>query len=138
MQYMPHVSKRKLKPQTEKELTRTLEIVLSGIKAKEEMNLFLLSILSDTEKVMLAKRLAIVVLLKENIPESTIADILHVTRETVARLRYSLELRGQGYEIALKELEKENILKQFKKVLISLARYSIRAAGGYVKPGILD
>lgn len=135
---MPHLSKKELKPKERKELLFSFRTVLRKINKDEEVELFLVSLLSDTEQLMLAKRLAIIVLLKENIPDLVISDILGVTRETVARIRDKLEIKGDGYIIALKKLEEEKVLKVFKKFLISLARYSIRAAGGYVKPGILD
>ncbi len=138
MHYMPHVSRRKLKEKVESELVNSLQTVVTKIRDKQEMNAFLKSLLSDTEKIMFAKRLAIVVLLDEKIPESTISSILNVTRETVARQRYRLELQNEGYQIALKKLSEEKMIQSLKKLLISLARYSIRAAGGYVKPGILD
>lgn len=131
---MPHLSKKQLKLNEKKELLSSLKIVLRKINKDEEVELFLVSLLSDTEQLMLAKRLAIVVLLKENIPDLVISDILGVTRETVARIRDKLEIKGVGYEIALKKLEEEKILKAFKGFLMSLARYSIRATSGYVKP----
>jgi len=87
---------------------------------------------------MLAKRLAIIVLIKEGLPESHIADILHVTRITVAKMQLFYEARGKGFDIAIKKLEDQKKLESFKKLLMSLARYSIRAARGSVKPGILD
>lgn len=135
---VPHVSKRKLKSKTERDLIQSLHIVLSRIGNKKDMETFLFSLLSKTEQLMLAKRLAIVVLIKSGIPESTIASTLYVTRETVARMRYLLELRGNGYEVALRKLENEKMFQLFKKSLISLARYAIRAAGGYVKPQVFD
>lgn len=135
---MPHISKKKLTTKAEKQLIQTFKLVLVKIGKQEEMDEFVFSLLSNTEQIMLAKRLAIVVLLEEKIPESTIANILNVTRETVARQRYQKELRGVGYEIAFRKLSEEKMLGEFKKFLISLARYSVRAAGGYVKPGVLD
>src|SRR3989344_7421758 len=135
---MPHVSKRKLKEKVESELNKSFQTVIARISNMQEMNSFLTSLLSNTEKLMLAKRLAVVVLLDENIPESTIANILNVTRETVARQRYRLELKGEGYKIAIKKLAEEKTLQGLKKLLVSLAKYSISAAGGYVKPTILD
>ena len=135
---MPHVSKRKLKEKAESELNRSFQTVLTKINNTAEMDLFLTSLLSNTEKLMFTKRLAVVVLLDENIPESTIANILNVTRETVARQRYRLELKGEGYKIAIKKLDEEKTLQGLKKLLVSLAKYSISAAGGYVKPTILD
>lgn len=136
---MPHVSKNSLENKTEKELLKALKIVLTRIGKNEEMDLFLFSLLSKTEQIMLAKRLAIALLIKENVPESSIANSLHVTRGTVDRLKLFLEAKGdQGYNIAIKMLEQEKIHQEFKKFLFSLARYSIRAAGGRVKPTILD
>lgn len=130
---MPHVSRRKLKTQTQVELLHALSIVFSKISKTDEMSSFLLSLMSETERLMLAKRVSIVVLLKEEIPESAVADALNVTRETVSRIRYAYELRGDGYELALKKLEEEKLLGEFKKLLISLAKYSVRAAGGRIK-----
>lgn len=135
---MPHVSRYKLDKKTEEELIKTLRIVFTRINKNEEMVCFFLSLFSETEQLMLAKRLAIIVLLKEKIPESRIADILHVTRITVEKMRLFLETKGEGFKIALRKLEEEKILQEFKKFLIKLTRYSIRAAGGYVKPTVFD
>ena len=87
---------------------------------------------------MLAKRLAIVILLKEGLSDSQIADILHVTRITVAKMQLFYEARGKGFDIGIKKLDEQKRMESLKKLLLSLARYSVRAAGGYVKPGILD
>lgn len=135
---MPHVSRIKLPLKEEKELINALKVCFMRIEKVEKMDKFLDSIFTETERVMLAKRLAIVVMLKENFQESDIANSLHVTRVTVERIKHNLEAHWQGFEFALEALEKEKRLKLLKKVLISLARYSIRAAGGYVKPTVLD
>ena len=135
---MPHVSRIKLPLKEEKELIEALKVCFMRVEGSWKMDKFLDSILTQTEKVMLAKRLAVVVMLKENFSEQDIADSLHVTRVTVERIKHYLENHWQGFEFALEALEKEKRLKVLKRILISLARYSIRAAGGYVKPKILD
>lgn len=135
---MPHVSKNRLRKVDEENLLRSLKIVLSKIDKTEDVDSFLYSLLSETEQLMIAKRLAIIVLLKERVPESTIAHTLHVTRETVSRLKMKSELKGVGFGLALKVLEQQNQLETFKKFLLSLAKYSVSAAGGRVKPTILD
>ncbi len=101
------------------------------------MHDFLLALLTPTERLMLAKRLAIIILIKEGLPESTIANTLHVTRVTVSRMQLFFEARGQGYEIALKKLDEEKALQEIKSLLIKLAAYTVRAAGGRVKPTII-
>lgn len=135
---MPHVSRHKLSPKIEAELYEKLTSVLTAINKQSDTELFLSALLTNTEKVMLAKRLAIIVLVEEGLTDSEIAQTLHITRITIAKMRYFYEARGEGYKIAIRELEKQKKLQDFKKLLLSIARYSVRAAGGRVKPTILD
>lgn len=136
---MPQVSRHKLSKKTEEELVKNLNLVLAAISKHEEMLIFLTALLTNTERLMLAKRLAIIVLIADGVSDSQIANMLHVTRMTVSKMRYFLESRGQeGYKIALSKIASDKRFQEFKKFLLALARYSIRAAGGYVKPGILD
>lgn len=134
---MPHVSRIKLDKKAERNLIKNLSLILAKIKKEEEMNIFLISLLTPTERLMLAKRIAIIILLKEGVSESHIASALHVTRVTVSRLQFFWEARGEGYGIALKILENEKLMKEFRDGLLKLVAYSIRAAGGYVKPTII-
>ncbi len=135
---MPHISKNKLSKKTEKELINSLDLVFTTIQNNNEMSSFLNVLLTDTERLMIAKRLGVIIFLEEGLNDSQIADILHVTRITVAKTRFYKEAHGEGFQLALKILKQRKEYEAFKKTLISLARYSIRAAGGYVKPTILD
>lgn len=121
--HMPHVSFRKLPEKTERELIENLKAVFRKINKDEEMSSLFHSLLSSTEQLMLSKRLAIIVLLEEGIPESKIADALNVTRITVEKMRLFVETKGGGFKIALKKLEEEKRLKEFKSTLLELADY---------------
>ncbi len=127
---MPHVSRVKLDQRIEKDLIKTLEFVLTRLTREEEMNGFLLSLMTPTERLMLAKRLAMIILLKENLSDSHISATLKVTRGTVSRMQLFLEARGKGYEFALKKLQNEKVVQELKGALINLAGYAVRAAGG--------
>lgn len=133
---MPHISKSRLNVKVEKEITETFNMVLTHITQDAEMKEFLNSILSPTETVMLSKRLAIVLLLNEAVPASTIAAVLHVTRETVSRIDLLSQIKGKGYETAVAKIQKNRNVKLLKNTLLKLAGYTVRAAGGYVKPEI--
>lgn len=135
---MPQVSRNKLSKKTEDELIRNLNLVFSKIQSASEMQIFQQALFTDTEKLMLAKRLAMIVLIEDKQSDSEISHILHLTRITVAKMRYFYEARGDGFKIALKKLEEQKQLDSFKKFLISLARYTARAAGGRVKPTVFD
>lgn len=134
---MPQVSRVKLNKKTENKLTETLTLILSKVSMDSDMNVFLAALLTPTEKLMLAKRIAIVVLLKENLSDTQISSVLNVTRITVAKMRYFLEARGQGYDVAIRVLENQKLIDELKSVLVKLAGYSFRSAGGRVKPGIV-
>ncbi len=127
---MPHVSRKKLSPKILDQLIDSLLFVLTDIKDKKEMGEFLNSFLSQTEKVMLAKRLAIVFLLEEKIEETKIADTLNVTQPTVSRMRLWHEAHGAGYQWAITKIRKQKLLEEIKKIALQLAAYAIRAAGG--------
>jgi uncharacterized protein YerC len=127
---MTHISKYKLSKKLESELMENLTIVLASIAKKDEMNYFLNALLTDTEKVMLAKRLALIIMINEGYNDSQIANTLHLTRITVAKTRYFFESRGEGYKVGLRKLESIKDTENVKKLLRSLSRYSIRAAGG--------
>lgn len=133
---MPHVSRIKLNQKIEKDLIDIFDLVLTKLSKKENVNSFLLALLTPTERLMLAKRLGIIMLLKEGFSESEISQTLHVTRVTVSRMQLFLEARGQGYELALRILQNEKLAKDLKVMLYKLAAYTARAAGGRVKPTI--
>lgn len=133
---MPHVSKFKLSKKSEEQLKRTLDLIFSKLTKEHETRSFLTSLLSPTEKLMLAKRLAIIILLNEGFSQTEIAGALHVTRETVSRVQLLYEMRGEGYDLALQKLKDEKLMEEVKGLLVEIVRYSIRAAGGYVKPSI--
>lgn len=111
-------------------------MVLANTNKNVEVEEFLNSLLSPTEKLMLSKRLAIVLLLNEAVPASTIAAVLHVTRETVSRIELLSQVKSKGYETAIGKIQKNRNVKMLKNTLLKLAGYTIRAAGGYVKPEI--
>lgn len=135
---MTHLSRYKLSSRAEKELLQNLKSVFAQIHKLDEMEIFFDALLTPVERIMLAKRLGVVVLVSEGYTDSDIARTLHLTRITVAKMRYFYEARDEGFKVALKRLEEQEQLEGLKKMLISLARYSARAAGGRVKPTVFD
>lgn len=129
---MPHVSKRVMDKKLQKILLGNLDLTF-GKLSKDETKLFLYSLLSPIEKIMLAKRLGIIMLLKQGYSPTQISSRLCVTLETVSRTNVSYEKRPTGYDIALKKLMNDAIIKELKSLLGQVADYSIRAASGYVK-----
>ena len=132
---MPHLSKRELDTNVETQIHNMLEFVL-GKMDKEEINIFLTSLLSKTEKTMLAKRLACAITLRENIDYKKASDIFKVTQTTVYRTHLLVQTKPEGFDLASKKIETDKLLSQIKTGFLKVASYAIRASGGYVKPEI--
>jgi len=118
---MTHVSRRKLSPKILKQIINSFLLVLVKTRKKEEMAKFLDALLSKTEKIMLAKRIAIVYLLSEKVEQKAIAETLGVTEFTVSRLKLWYETKGEGYKVAIKELRKQKYLENIKILALKLA-----------------
>lgn len=130
---MPHVSRNPLSPKVEKEVVENLNLILSSINKGDDMVSFLNSLLTTTEKIMLGKRLAVVILIEEDMKDSEISRMLHLTEVTVVKMRLFYEARGQGFKIALKKLEEQKRLKAFKDTLLELAEFIGKSGSGHIK-----
>ena|SRR3989338_8781255 len=129
---MSQISKRILKPEVKKDLLDSLSYTIKELKTKKDVDSFLSSALTDTERIMVAKRVLTAFLLRNNVEEKKIGDTLKLTSATITRLKMWISLRRDGFDLVFNKLEKrsrENIAKQiFYKVL----NYSIKAAFGRI------
>ncbi len=130
---MPHISRYPLSVKVESEIVQNLNVILSAINKSEEMLSFIHSLLTPTEKVMIGKRMAMVILIEEKLKDSEISKILHVTEPTVAKFRIFYEARPEGFKIALRKLEEQKRLKEFKDTLLSLVEFVGKSQSGHIK-----
>lgn len=118
---MPHVSKKKLDPRVSKQIFYFFKAIMADLETEGEVAAFLNSLLTRTEELMLAKRLAAVVLLLEDVPESKITETLKTTYATVEKMRWMLDRKLSGYQIGLKKLKQRKNWRELKKNLLELA-----------------
>jgi|SRR3989344_3504948 len=83
---MPHVSRKRLRKEIATELADQFLTFLALAQNKKEARILANELLSQTERVMLAKRLAVVVLLVRRYSFTQIQEALGVTRQTVIRV----------------------------------------------------
>ena len=90
---MPHISKQKLKKGVAEEISAILtETLLSDrVREKERLSVFR-SILTSTEQLMLAKRLAVLFMLEEGQSYYRINRLLNVSVSTIRRLHQAVLL----------------------------------------------
>jgi len=119
-------------PLSQKVYERIFEILFESIlkiKNKEEAEEFLGEFLSPTEKIMLAKRISIAVLLAKNYDYRQIIKTLHVSFPTIAGVSGSVKYAGGGYRKVVEKLLKE---EKIKNILLSVVEgvATVGAVGG--------
>lgn len=123
---MSHVSKRRLPNDTRKLIDRALLWTFSRLKGNES-ELIINSILTPTERVMLAKRLGILFLLNEGKEETTIAETLKVTQGTVSRIRLQHRLvSSQASNFLFRKLSNWKEFTAFKNAMQELALQALK------------
>ncbi len=103
---------------------RIFEIFLTTfthLKNKEEADQFISDLLTPTEKVMLAKRLAIAFLLENNYEYRTIQQILRVSTGTITSVNIARQHGSIGYKKVIgKILKEESLMKLLQTAVIKL------------------
>jgi len=112
---MPHVSKNKLDNKTLYQISEKLFEAVKHLKHEKEVSQFFNDLLTKTERIMLAKRLAIVVMLEAGYPFRVISRTLKVSESTISSMRDRFDRGGDGYKLVLRLFEKEKFWKDFFK-----------------------
>lgn len=66
---MPQISRRKIEPKIKQDLLDSLSYTIKELKTKKEVDRFLSSVLTDTERLMVAKRVVSAFLLRNKVEE---------------------------------------------------------------------
>src|SRR3989338_4094214 len=104
---MPHLSKKKLDKETLKKISGKLVAILERAQNQKKLAPLLDELLTATEKIMLAKRLAVVLMLSGDTPQHRIAEALLVSPSTVTII--SLGIAMGKYDLIGSISEKDQI-----------------------------
>lgn len=114
---MPHISSKKLDKFFVEKLFKKFITVLGRAQNKNSLSLVMKELLTNTEKIMLAKRLSIVLMLANNLPQNKIVDILGVSPSTVAKLSLYLEIGKYDTILMISKKEKADLEKLIWNIL---------------------
>ena len=113
---MPHISKKLLERGKFLEIHKQFFKVIIELSRSGQAKVVLNNLLTKTEKLMLSKRLAIIVMLDQKESIYAIENTLKVSPSTVARMLLSYE-KGK-YSDLLKEIRKQNSFwTQIEKII---------------------
>src|SRR3989344_202796 len=121
---MPHISKRKLEEKFVKDLFLEIVSVFEKAGRRGELKRVLGELLTPTEKIMFAKRLAVISMLAQNIPIHVIADNLSMSSSTIDIMSLRFEVGSYSHVV-------ENCIKKTEIVNI---KNMIQTVGGIMPP----
>ena len=115
---MPHISKRKLEEKFVKDLFLEIVSVFEKASRRGELKRVLGELLTPTEKIMFAKRLAVISMLAQNIPIHVIADNLSMSSSTIdiMSLRFEVGSYSHVVENGLKKTDIVDIINMIQTV----------------------
>jgi Trp operon repressor len=114
---MPYLSKKKLSENAKAELERQMFSVIAETGTRSRLAIFS-ELLTPTEKLVLAKRLGIILLLNKKIPFYKICTYLNVSPSTVARFENKLE--KNGYRHTSKWVKRNELETKFISIIETL------------------
>ena len=112
---------RRLSKQEQQELFIDFAKALSILRSSVEAAQFIKDLLSESEALMLARRLKIANLLSEDFTYAQIRKVMKVSDPTIAKVQTWLRLYGEGYRIVIKRT-KSSSSKANRETWINLKR----------------
>lgn len=123
---MGRVSKRRIDPEIEERIFEIFWDYLAKIRNTQDIQEFLISLLSFTEQMMLSKRLAIAVLLAKGYNYEAIDETLKVSKSTIATVHKQILIGAPGYKKAISyTLNRE----KFEKLFNNLEELLLKSSG---------
>lgn len=114
---MPHISSKKLKKETLNKLYNEFGKAFEKSAKKSKTKFFLGDLLTRTEKIMLAKRFAVIYLLSQDVPHSYIAESLGMSYSTIFRMSLKYDIGKYASLLGTLEKEKTDMWKILEKIL---------------------
>ena len=110
---MPQISKYPVREEIYERIFELLLKLLTDSYNKSEAKELIEDLLTPTERIVLAKRLGIVVLLAKNYDYRDIQDILHVSKESIAKVNIILKYGSKGYKNFVRKVFTEEKIEKF-------------------------
>lgn len=135
---MAQVSSKPLKKEINEQVFELLLRIFTQTYSRKKAIEFLDDLLSPTEKVVLAKRLAIALLLEKGYGYEEVERILHVSMSTIASVNIKLKHKGEGYRYfvsrALKEEKVKKLWEKLEDLVLDMGSIGGKGSSGWGQP----
>lgn len=133
---MTHISRHKLTPKIDNEIRSILKEIFVNLKTKDIEKVFS-ALITETEEVMIAKRLAIILMLSENFTYYDISRLLKVTNGTISGIHFAISQNSEISKFILHKLKSWSRKKLLKEILqeigIGVIKVATKHAGGRIR-----
>ncbi|MBI2310037.1 hypothetical protein HYU89_04005 [Candidatus Collierbacteria bacterium] len=109
---MAQVSVQYIKPEVKEKLQSLLVDCINRCAQASLAADFVDDLLTNTEKIMISKRIGVALMLLKHVGAREISDKLKVSFPTIYRVKTWLEVKGSGYRTLLETILKEDAAKQ--------------------------
>ena len=113
---MTRVSKRKIRDEDFKKIFDKFIEIIDLSRSKKDIKLFTKEFFSSAERVMLAKRIGIIYMVIEKIPDRIIAETLSVSTSTIGRIIEKYDRGEYGYLDSIIKRNKESLVDIIEKI----------------------
>ncbi len=100
------VKSRNLKKEDKIKFLDALYTATSTLKTRDDMKKFLRDLLTESERIMIGRRIVIAHKLLHNEPYDQIVETMKAGKDTIAKIDCWLQDETRGYEQAIKEFDK--------------------------------
>ena len=116
---MPHVSKKQIKKETAQKIREHFIKTVVSLGGKNQGKVFIGEILTSTEQIMLAKRLAMLIMLADGVSSYKVCKILNLSASTSARFKKEVDGGAYPYikSIVEKKKSKDKIWNELEVLL---------------------
>ena len=122
---MTHISRKKLSSQTETEIIDALISVFTNLSLNDLKKVFF-ALITETERLMMAKRLLTIFLLSEAYSYEKIANSLNLTDQTISRIHFEANQSPSDYNFLLKKLNPWKRKRLLKEILKEVGEQGIK------------
>lgn len=123
--HMPRVSKKNIDKDIQDDLGNHFLFLISELQSTKDIKMFLNDFLSDEEKGMLTKRLALHMMLEMGYKMRDIAIVLGVSRETIRMHTHVWSKGGPEYKAVIRRIVKSEKTKKFWEKVENFLKYII-------------
>ncbi len=120
---MAQVSGWRLKPEIWESLFNVLYDAVSKIRDQSKADIFISSLLTSTEKKMIAKRLVAAILIEKGATYQEIKEVLHLSSGTIARVKMKLEFNSEYRKMIDGLLQDQLFRKSFYSFVKQISKF---------------